>query len=256
MSTMLAGLNPAATEPMEDQAPARVGLRLGVALALGAAAAAVVGSTTASVMDASTDMKAAVIIGEVYLCIALALLGLFARTGTDRRGVLNLVAPPAGSLRLGAAAWIGAYIVSAVLYGASALLGASPSAAVDILLGVGADNGRLVNASGWITLLILARVCVLVPVTEELLFRGALFSWLRRRLSAWSTVAVTAVLFGLMHQLPAFIPLATVVGLAAGWIRERTGSSVVPIVMHAVQNVVVVLVSLVVTGWDATLPVG
>ncbi len=59
-----------------------------------------------------------------------------------------------------------------------------------------------------------------------------------------------------MHQIPAFIPLAVIVGIAAGWIRETTGSTVVLIVMHGVQNVVVVVVSLVVTGWDAALPLG
>ena len=104
--------------------------------------------------------------------------------------------------------------------------------------------------------MILERVYVLVPIADGLLFRGALFEWLRTRLSAPWTIGVTGVLFGLMHQIPAFIPLAVIVGLAAGWARERTGSTVVPIVVHAVQNVVVVLASLVATGWDATLPMG
>lgn len=43
----------------------------------------------------------------------------------------------------------------------------------DVLLGVGDDGGRrLAEASLPLVLLILARVCLLVPVAEELLFRG------------------------------------------------------------------------------------
>lgn len=99
-------------------------------------------------------------------------------------------------------------------------------------------------------------MCLLVPVAEELLLRGALFAWLRQRFSSAWTMAISGTLFGLMHQLPAFVPVATIVGVAAGGLREKTGSTVVPIAMHVVQNVVFVVVSLLVTGWDATLPMG
>lgn len=155
---------------------------------------------------------------------------------------------------LGTAAWVGAYVGAAVLYLGAAALGASLTTVVDVLLGVGADGGRLADASLPVVVLILVRVCLLVPVAEELLFRGALFAWLRQRLSSGWAIGITGTLFGLMHQLPAFIPLAIIVGFAAGWLREKTGSTVVPILMHVVQNVVFVVVSLLVTGWDATLP--
>ena len=157
---------------------------------------------------------------------------------------------------LGATAWLGAYVGAAALCLGAAALGASLNPVVDVLLGVGADGGRLADASLPLVALILLRVCLLVPVAEELLFRGVLFAWLRQRFSPAWVIGFTGVLFGLMHQLPAFIPLAMIVGFAAGWVRERTGSTVVPIAMHVVQNVVFVLVSLLVTGWDATLPMG
>lgn len=58
-----------------------------------------------------------------------------------------------------------------------------------------------------------------------------------------------------MHQLPAFIALATMVGVAAGWIREKTGPTVVPLAMHVVQNVAFVVVSLLghAVGGDASM---
>ena len=231
-----------------------VGTRLAVALGVAITAALVLGRSTAALSPGDGATTAAIVIAEVYLCVALALLATFGRSRADREDVLGLAAPREGGLRVGLLAWAGAYALAAALFGLVALAGGASAEVVDVLMGVGADGGRLADASWPVALVILVRICVLVPVAEELLFRGALFAWLRRRMSARWTIGVTAALFGLMHQMPVFIPLAAVVGVAAGWLRERTGSTVVPIVMHALQNLVVVVVSLLATGWDATLP--
>ncbi len=238
-----------------------VGRRLVGALAGAVLAALVAGRATAWARDAlfgtiSDSTILAVIIAEVYLCAALALGVVFGRSKQDRESVLGLRRRSERAMVLGAAAWFGAYLGAAVLYLGAAALGASLTTVVDVLLGVGADGGRLADASLPLVALILVRVCLLVPVAEELLFRGALFAWLRQRLSSGWAIGISGTLFGLMHQLPAFIPVATIVGFAAGWVREKTGSTVVPIAMHVVQNVVFVVVSLLVTGWEATLPVG
>ena len=239
-------------------APPRMGRQLLICLAAGVGAAATAGFATASALDAVASVDpsatAAVIIAEVYLCVALALLAVFGRSRHGRDRALALRRPSLRALARGAAVWLTAWLAAGVLYVAAGAIGFPAATAVDVLLGVGADGGRLAGASTVLVGLILLRVCVLVPLAEELLFRGALYSWLRHRLSPGWTIAITSIGFGLMHQIPAFIPLAVIVGIAAGWIRETTGSTVVPIVMHAVQNVVVVVVSLVVTGWDATLP--
>ncbi len=246
-----------------SRSPARraVGRRLLGALAGAVLAAVAAARLTTWAGDAlfgalSEDVLVAVIIAEVYLCAAGALLVAFGRSQQDRESVLGLRRPPQGAISLGARVWVGAYVGAAALYLGAAALGASLATVVDVLLGVGADGGRLADASLPLVALILLRVCLLVPVAEELLLRGALFTWLRQRLSAAWAIAISGTLFGLMHQMPAFIPLATIVGLAAGWLREKTGSTVVPIAMHMVQNMVFVVVSLLVTGWDATLPMG
>ena len=205
---------------------------------------------------ASDGVIVAAIIAEVYLCVAAALVVVFGRGQQDREWVLGLSQPAEGAISLGAAVWVGAYVGAAVLYLGAAAFGASLTTVVDVLLGVGADGGRLGDASLPLVALILLRVCLLVPVAEELLFRGVLFTWLRQRLSAAWTIGISGTLFGSMHQMPAFIPLGTIVGFAAGWLRENTGSTVVPIAMHIVQNLVFVVVSLLITGWDATLPMG
>ena len=256
-TTPPAEASPGSTSP----APRAVGRRLLGALAGAVVTAIVVGRATAWAGDAlfgtvSDSAILAVIIAEVYLCVALALGVVFGRSHRDRESLLGLRRPPARAMLLGATAWVGAYVGAAVVYLGAAALGVSLTTVVDVLLGVGADGGRLAEASLPLVALILLRVCLLVPVAEELLFRGVLFAWLRQRFSSAWAIGISGTLFGLMHQLPAFIPLAMIVGFAAGWVRERTGSTVVPIAMHVVQNVVFVVVSLLVTGWDATLPMG
>ncbi len=84
--------------------------------------------------------------------------------------------------------------------------------------------------------LVVPTFCVLGPLTEELLFRGALYGWLRRRLPVAAAVPVTAAVFAAAHLLPALFPVLFVFGLGATWVRERTGSTLNSFVMHATQN--------------------
>jgi uncharacterized protein len=80
------------------------------------------------------------------------------------------------------------------------------------------------------------RVVALVGLAEELLFRGLLFGWLRQRLSFAATLLLTSVLFMVMHY---FLILAVGVyfySLVAGWLRERSGSVLPPLVMHILTD--------------------
>ena len=104
-------------------------------------------------------------------------------------------------------------------------------------LHVATDISRLPNADMTIWLFIVIRACVLVPLAEELLFRGLLFGWLRARLSFARTALITSALFSVMHVYPVLFPVAFMVGLGAAWVRERTGSSFNFVVAHAANSV-------------------
>jgi uncharacterized protein len=94
-------------------------------------------------------------------------------------------------------------------------------------------------------------VFVLVPLAEELFFRGALYGWLRGHLSALPTILLTSVLFGFEHtawgvpmpRLFFLMPLAFVYGIAVGWVRERTGSTLNTAVMHVVVDAALLIVA-------------
>jgi ABC-2 type transport system permease protein/sodium transport system permease protein len=86
-------------------------------------------------------------------------------------------------------------------------------------------------------------VLAVVPgVCEEFFFRGMLFKTLRSYTTAWRTIFMSAVLFGLFHVVAAtvlsperFMP-STFVGLVLGWVRHRTGSVFPCMLLHVVHN--------------------
>ena len=75
------------------------------------------------------------------------------------------------------------------------------------------------------------------PVCEELVFRGAilraLLRWTPRH---WLAIAISALLFALIHANPAQMPHAFLIGLLLGWLYYRTDSIVPGIVYHWVNN--------------------
>ena len=77
---------------------------------------------------------------------------------------------------------------------------------------------------------------LIVPVTEELLFRGFLQSALRRWVGRTMSVVVSAAFFAAAHiDLYSLLPLF-VLGLALGYVYARSRSIVAPIVLHAAFN--------------------
>ncbi|MDY5084445.1 MAG: CPBP family intramembrane glutamic endopeptidase [Prevotella sp.] len=82
-------------------------------------------------------------------------------------------------------------------------------------------------------------VGVLIPVAEEMVFRGAV---LRRLLAVtskkrhWVAIVISALVFGGCHgNGPQFVH-ATLVGLLLGWMYYRTDSIVPGVVFHWVNN--------------------
>jgi membrane protease YdiL (CAAX protease family) len=74
------------------------------------------------------------------------------------------------------------------------------------------------------------------PLAEELFFRGALFTALKRHATTLATVGTTSLLFTLFHLDPRswapIFPLAVVIGM----VRARTGSLYTALLVHAGFN--------------------
>jgi uncharacterized protein len=85
---------------------------------------------------------------------------------------------------------------------------------------------------------------VVGPFAEELFYRGMLFPALRRRLPLWPAMGLSGVLFGLSHlqtTLEGYLLVLIIIiplGMFLAWVYERRGTLVVPVLAHAVFNLV------------------
>lgn len=156
-------------------------------------------------------------------------------------------ARPASPVTRAALAGVAAFllitpIVAALSIGANALLEAlglprAPDEAHQTLSILAERRDPLLTA------LTLAHVALLVPVAEEFIWRGMVQPGIRGALGARAAIAMTAALFTLIHW-SAIAPDGRAAGLAMllalalglGILRERTGSVVAPIVVHALFN--------------------
>ena len=121
----------------------------------------------------------------------------------------------------------------------SALGGATPPDVAHLTLD--ALREHVHEPSAWGVALV---VVTLTPLTEEVVWRGAVQQALKRlgipRLVA---IGCTAVLFALVHwnavpdasRLSA-LPALAMLGFALGWLMERTGRLIAPVAAHAAFN--------------------
>jgi uncharacterized protein len=142
------------------------------------------------------------------------------------------------------ATWAGAAALYLVLW---PLLG-SLDGLVDRLAFIGSDGGRLGVVGPVLAVVSVARAVVITPLAEELVFRGALYGWLRRWWPAWATIAATAVAFASIHGFLVVMPYVLVFGIVTGWLRERTGWVAAGFVSHVLQLAVLVTVTSLLTG--------
>ena len=77
---------------------------------------------------------------------------------------------------------------------------------------------------------------LLVPVAEEIAFRGVLLSAFRTRLPPGWANLVQAGLFGAVHAHPVVTPAALVLGLAAGRMTRASGSLRAALLAHVLAN--------------------
>jgi membrane protease YdiL (CAAX protease family) len=103
-----------------------------------------------------------------------------------------------------------------------------------------AAGGRMSTPAA---LLVLLGVAVLVPIAEEVAFRGYLFPALTRWSGPWTAALIAAALFGAAHVLaypPEVLPALTFFGFGACLLYWLTGSLLPCIALHALNNGLVI----------------
>lgn len=80
---------------------------------------------------------------------------------------------------------------------------------------------------------------ILAPLAEEAVFRGAVLRVLLRLFDKkwhWIAIAISAILFGLVHGNVQQFVHATLIGLILGWMYYRTDSILPGVLFHWVNN--------------------
>jgi membrane protease YdiL (CAAX protease family) len=109
-------------------------------------------------------------------------------------------------------------------------------------------TGGLAQASPMISQLLVALqeqvgpvgmlVCIagLVPVLEELYFRGVILSGLMRHIPFWAANLTQATLFGLVHESVMLFPFYLALGMIAGGMTKKSESLWPGILLHVFNN--------------------
>lgn len=101
--------------------------------------------------------------------------------------------------------------------------------------------GELVTEGNFITSLL--TVGILVPIIEEILFRGLIFNELRKNINIWAAIILQALIFGVFHMnlLQGFVTffIGIVMGLVYVWVKSIWA----PIIIHMVNNSISVIAS-------------
>lgn len=166
------------------------------------------------------------------IVLTLTAAGLYS---SDRRSALALV-EPAGGWRILPVALVPLFIGTILWTGA--LLLWDPTIVVSDLRPF---KELLHGEALWLVLL---AICVGAPLSEELLFRGFLFSALAKsRLGLIGTGILTAALWTALHVGYSLFGLLEVlaIGLYFSWLLVRTGSLWATIFCHSVYNTVVAI---------------
>jgi len=169
-------------------------------------------------------LQAAITLGALYL-VVIRLRGLSWRD-------LGLVRPPESWLMRGLLLAVGAVpAVGLVNLAVSAFQGTPiDNPQLEALSPVGLSLGNF--------LLVLLLAGLVVPLAEELAFRGLLQGWLRERYGPTAGILLSALLFAVVHGIPALIPALLLVGLLLGWLYERSGSLWPAVAMHGAFNAI------------------
>jgi len=170
----------------------------------------------------------------VLLGVNVLTLGYVAMLAWARRGRLSALLPWRGVAWRRAAVWIvlGVAGTQAVSIGFSLVLRACGvrvpmQEAMRLILGL--DNaGEAV--------LTLVAGAVLVPVCEEIVFRGVIFGALWRRMALWAAVLISAMAFAIVHMELAYLLPVGVLGAVCAVSYARTQSLVIPAGIHVLNN--------------------
>jgi membrane protease YdiL (CAAX protease family) len=169
----------------------------------------------------------------IYASIVLFLLGLLVYRNLSPSAVFGFggerfFAVLGSALLALAAAYPVLMLVQAMVLGASGGQ-MEPQEVVQFLQEAKSPRDRLA---------VMTMAVVIAPVAEEIIFRGYLYPAGKRFVGPFFSLVATSLLFAVLHGHSASVPALFTLAVCLGLAYEKTGTLLVPMVMHAVFNAV------------------
>jgi membrane protease YdiL (CAAX protease family) len=161
--------------------------------------------------------------------IGVLMLAVWLR-GVPQTEYFALHWPQARDVTLGVACLVGLIALSdAALYASGR----------DLVTAFQLQSYTTAATEGWLPAMAVAAI-VIAPAGEEMLFRGFLFrGWARSERFAWVAIVAISVVWAGLHVQYDWTGMLQifVIGLFLGWMRLRSGSTLLTFLLHALFNI-------------------
>ena len=89
--------------------------------------------------------------------------------------------------------------------------------------------------------------CVVIPIAEELVFRGVVYQRLRLQFDMKKALLGSALIFGIVHTNLVQLVYASILGVLLAFLYEKSGFLYIPVIGHIAANTIAVVRTA--TGW-------
>lgn len=198
------------------------------------------------------DWLATIITAVVYTCLIIGHMIVFGGWSGVRK-TFDVNRTPWGNIGKAFLLWVGVWLLLAPIYFLLTPVFGGVQNGIDAIVKIGSLYGRLYEASPALLVVAMIQPVLITPLAEELIFRGSLLGWLRGRWGVKVAILGSSLIFALYHPMAILWPLAFVFGLAAGWIRVKTGSLTPFLVMHVLNSAAMITFAYFVSGWNVSV---
>lgn len=94
----------------------------------------------------------------------------------------------------------------------------------------------------WALVAMVLMVTIGAAIAEEFFFRGVLYTLLRRYVGRWAGAIAASLAFAVVHDVKANVLSLFLLGMLLTWLYERSGNLLAPIIMHALNNAVTLMI--------------
>jgi hypothetical protein len=106
----------------------------------------------------------------------------------------------------------------------------------------GSENTQMIMDIARLTPLFMVVPAIIAPVLEEIIFRKIIFGEFYKRMNFFFAALLSSFIFGIIHGEPQHLLIYATMGFVFAFLYVKTKRIIVPIIVHAAMNSLVVFV--------------